>query len=493
MIGSPPPPSRPQASREPGVVRGGRAPESRIAASGGLPDDLGEEGPRVPRRAIVGWLLFDWACQPVFTLIATFVFAPYFATAVVGDPVRGQALWGYATSVAGLVLALLSPVLGSIADATGAKKPWIAAAGLVIVLAGSALWVGTPGASSAIVLGTLIAYGLATVATEIATVFNNAMMPRLVPPDRLGWLSGAGWATGYVGGLASLALVLGLLAALPETGKTYLGLEPLFGLDPAFREGDRIVGPLSAAWFALFVLPLFLFTPDAPKSGRSVRAAMQEGMAQLKETLAEARRDERIGRFLLANMIYQDGLVALFAFGGIYGAGVFGWGPVELGLFGILLTVTGTVGALVGGQLDARFGTRSVILGSLAVLVLVCLGVLSLGREHVLFVLPTDPPMPGRLYGSAPEKLFLVLGLLIGALAGPLQASSRTLLAHLAPPGAAGRYFGLFALSGKLTSFAAPLLVAIATDLTGTQGAAPAVLIVFFAAGGILLRGVTRG
>src|SRR3954449_6280077 len=158
-----------------------------------------------PRRAIVGWLLFDWACQPVFTLIGTFVFAPYFATAVVEDPVRGQALWGYATGAAGFALALLSPVLGSIADASGAKKPWIAAAGVVIVAGCSALWFGTPGAALPLVLLTLTAYAVATVATEVATVFNNAMMPHLVPAERLRWGSGARGGAGRLGGGRSRA------------------------------------------------------------------------------------------------------------------------------------------------------------------------------------------------------------------------------------------------------------------------------------------------
>ena len=445
----------------------------------------------VSRRAIVGWLLFDWATQPFFTLVGTFVFAPYFATAVVGDPVRGQALWGYATGAAGVVLALMAPLLGSVADATGAKKPWIAAAGALLVLASASLWVATPAASTGIIVATLLAYGLATIAAETAAVFNNAMMVRIVPAPRLGWLSGLGWATGYVGGLVSLVLVLGFLAALPETGRTYFGLEPLLGLDPARREGDRITGPLAAAWFLIFVLPLFVLTPDTPSFGRDWRDATREGLARLRLTLREARADGGMARFLVANMIYQDGLAALFAFGGIYGAGVFGWGPVELGVFGILLTVTATLGALVGARLDERLGSRVIVQRSLITLVLVCVGILSLSREHVLFAIPVPPPnLADGLFGSWPERLFLVLGMIIGAVAGPLQAASRALLARMAPPEETGRYFGLFALSGKLTSFLAPLLVALATDATQTQAAGLAVLVIFFAAGGALLRGV---
>ncbi len=174
-----------------------------------------------PRRAIVGWVLFDWACQPFFTLVTTFVFAPYFAAALAPDPVSGQALWGYATAAAGLTLAVLSPVLGSIADASGPRKPWIALCGAVLVVASASLWFAAPGAPHGIVLA-LVAFAVATVAVEVAAVFNNAMMVQLVPPERLGRLSGAGWATGYAGGLVSLVVVLGFLAASPETGTTYL-------------------------------------------------------------------------------------------------------------------------------------------------------------------------------------------------------------------------------------------------------------------------------
>ena len=447
-------------------------------------------GRSAPRRALFGWVMFDWAGQPFFTLIATFVFAPYFASAVAPDPVTGQAWWGYATGLSGVMLALLSPVLGSVSDATGAKKPWIALFGLLLVVSSSMLWLATPGAPTGVILLVLASYALANVAAELAAVFNNAMMPTLAPPERLGRLSGTGWAVGYLGGLVSLVVVLGFLAASPETGRTLLGFTPLFGLDPAMREGDRIVGPLAAAWFVIFVMPLMIFTPDLAATRRSLRDATREGFIRLRGTLDEARRAPSVWRFLLAHMAYQDGLVALFAFGGIYGAGVFGWTTIELGLFGILLTITGTAGALIGGRLDDRMGPKTVITGSLVLFILVCIGILSLGREHVLFVIPVDAPVGGGLFAGVPERIFLGLGLIIGALAGPLQAASRTLLVRIAPAGEAGRYFGLLALSGKMTSFAGPILVAVATTVSGTQAAGPAVLILFFGAGLLLLRGV---
>ncbi len=443
-----------------------------------------------PRRAVTAWLFFDWAAQPFFTLVATFIFAPYFASALAADPAQGQALWGYATGFAGLCIALLSPVLGGVADRTGPRKPWIAGFGLLLVVGSALLWFAAPGASHAVPLA-LCAFVLAMIGAEFATTFNNAMMTRLVPPEQLGRLSGTGWAVGYLGGLIALAITLALLAADPTTGRTLIGLTPILGLDAAAREGDRFSGPLTALWFIVFVAPLFLFTPDAPRSGVPLAQAARGGVAQLAATLRQLAGFGSLGRFLLANMIYQDGLVALFAVGGIYGAGMFGWSTIELGVFGILLTVTGTLGAWAGGKLDDRIGGKPVILASIACLLLACLGILSLGREQIFFVVDTGPFSPGGgLFASLPEKVYLGFGLLIGLVAGPLQASSRSLLARLAPEGRAGEFFGLFALSGKVTSFLGPTLVALATTLFASQRAGLAVLVAFFLVGGILLAGV---
>lgn len=445
-----------------------------------------------PRRAVVAWIFFDWATQPFFTLVTTFVFAPFFAAALAADAAEGQALWGYATGLAGLTIALLSPVLGAVADVAGPKKPWIAAFGALLVAGSGALWWAIPGSPHAVPIA-LVGFAIGTIGAEFATVFNNAMMPRLVPPERLGRLSGAGWATGYLGGLVSLALTLGFLAADPHTGKTLLGLSPAFGLDAASRAGDRISGPLTALWFMVFVLPMLLLTPDMPSARLPLRQAARTGIAQLADTVAHARRHGTIARFLIANMIYQDGLVALFAFGGIYAAGVFGWGTIEIGIFGILLTVTGTVGAFLGGRLDDRVGGRRVVLGALAVLVLCCFGILSLEPDRVFFVVETVRAVPGDgLYASLPERVYLGLGLMIGLVAGPLQAASRSLLVRLAPKEQVGQFFGLFALSGKVTSFLGPTLVAVATQATGSQSAGLAVLVGFFAVGGALLAGVRQ-
>jgi UMF1 family MFS transporter len=451
-------------------------------------NEAGKGAAYPPRAAVVSWIFFDWAAQPYFTLITTFVFAPYFANFVAPDPARGQALWGFAAAAAGFTIALMSPVLGAIADASGRRKPWIAGFGALLVIGASAMWIGKPG-DARLIPPLLVAYAIASVGVEFATVFNNAMMPTLVPPERIGRLSGTGWATGYIGGIVSLILVLGFLAASPETGRTLFGFAPLFGLDPVSHQGDRITGPLTGLWFIIFVLPMFLLTPDYPAK-RPVHEALRAGLLELKQTLGELPKQKSMATFLLANMIYTDGLVSLFAFGGIYAAGTFGWHTIQIGTFGIILAIAGTLGALLGGRLDDAFGPKRVIAGSMLVLLLAVMAILLVDKDSIFFI-KVAPPVPGgALFAGASERAYLVLGCLIGGAGGPLQAAARSLLIRLAPKDRITQYFGLFALTGKVTSFIGPLLIGAVTAITASQKAGMAVLVVFFVTGMALLMRV---
>ncbi|MBM3543014.1 MAG: MFS transporter [Alphaproteobacteria bacterium] len=450
-------------------------------------DVIAAEPERKKRGALFGWVMFDWAAQPFYTLVVTFLFAPYFVSGFVGDPVRGAALWGYATGFSQLIAALLAPVLGAIADTGLPRKPWIAGFSALLVIGLCGLWLAVPGQHSLIPI-VMISFGLAMIGVELATVFTNAMMPSLVPNGRLGRLSGIGWATGYVGGLVSLVLVAGLVVADPHTGKTLLGLSPIVPLDPATREGDRLIGPFSALWYAIFVLPLFLFTPDRPKAPL-MASVVKAGLVQLVQSLKDlVRHHAQVALFLLARMLYADGLGAVFAFGGIYAATVFGWGAMELGLFGIVLTIAGTIGAAFGGFLDDRKGSKAVIAVALVIFIAASIGVLSVGKDHVLFVLPVVPKIPDSpTFSSVGEQVYLAFAMVIGLASGPIQASSRTLLARLCPPEKLTEFFGLFAFSGKVTAFAAPLAIGAVTALSGSQRIGISMSLVFLIAGLLLL------
>jgi UMF1 family MFS transporter len=435
-----------------------------------------------PFRALAGWVLVDWALQPFHTLILTFLFAPYFTTAVAESPARGQALWGYAASIAGILIAIGSPILGAAADRSGRRKPWVAASVLVLAATISTLWFARPGADATVTLAILVVIVIAIASAEITTVFTNSLMPFLVSTNQLGRLSGASWAIGYSGGVASLLVMAGLLVADPATGQTLLGLTPLVELDTATRAGDRLVGPFSALWLLVFILPFFLFVPDARASDASTSTA--SSLQSLRDTLRELVRQPNIAFFLVARGLYTDGLAAIFVFGGIYGTAVFDWQPFERGLFGIILTLAGIAGAAGGGFLDDRIGARRVIMGALVLLITGAVGILSVSHAHVLFTIPIAPKVPGSApFSNAGEQVFLAFAILIAAVSAPNQSASRSLMARLSPPEKTAQYFGLFAFSGKATAFAAPLLVALVTDLTASQRVGMASILVFLIAG----------
>jgi MFS transporter, UMF1 family len=457
--------------------------------TGARSERIAESAVPASRRALFGWVMFDWAAQPFYTLVVTFLFAPYFVNGFMADPVLGASLWGYATGIAELIAALLAPVLGAVADTGQRRKPWIAAFSVLLIAGLCGLWLAEPGRGD-LVPFVLIAFGLATIGAELATVFTNAMMNSLVSGRRLGTLSGTGWAAGYVGGLVSLVLFAGLLVADHNTGKTLLGLPPLLGLDAATREGDRLVGPFSALWYLVFVLPLFLYTPDRPRAPRA-QHAVRAGLTQLWRSLQElVRHHAQVALFLLARMLYADGLGAVFAFGGIYAATVFGWGALELGLFGIVLTVAGTIGAVLGGPLDDRLGSKTVIVAGLILFIVGSIGVLSVDQNHVLFTLRVAPKLSGGApFSSTGEQVLLLFGVLIGLVSGPVQASSRTLLARMSPPEKMTEFFGFFSFSGKVTAFAAPLAIGAVTHASGSQRIGIASSLAFLVGGlALLLR-----
>lgn len=445
--------------------------------------DAEARGP-VPRRGIIGWMLFDWAVQPFFTVVTTFVFGPYFVSRMVADPAAGQAAWGYGIAAGGILIAILSPVLGSIADRAGPRKPWIAAFAVLKILCLCSLWLAEPGSA---VVPVLLAFVLAQVAAEFSIVFNDSMMPALIDKKEIGNVSNIAWGLGYLGGMLVLIFVVGFLAVSPETGKTLLGVEPLIALDPAKGEDARISGPLSALWYFVFLLPLLLFTPDAGKM-MPLRAAVRAGIADLAGTIRAARERAGIVRFLVARMIYQDGVNALLALGGGFATAMFGWSITEIGLYGILLNVVAIPGCLIAGRLDNLLGSKKVVVISLIALSIATIGIVSTGPGYTLFgALPLPGEDSGGLFGTPAELAYIAFGLLIGLAFGPVQASSRSYLARSVSADEAGRYFGLYAFSGRATSFLAPFLVASVTSLTTSPRVGIATVVLFLLAGLYLL------
>ena len=426
-----------------GGAHGGAAPES----GGGLIPGAG-------RWARAAWCLYDWANSSFPAVILTFVFAAYFARGVAVNPVQGTGLWGTAITLSALAIAIASPVLGAIADRNGKRKPWLAVFSLICIVTTAALWFVRPHPDA--ILLALVLVAVANFAFEVAYVFYNAMLPEICPEDRLGRLSGWGWGLGYAGGLVCLVIVLlGFVQA--ET--------PIFGLERAAAEHVRIAAPISALWFALFALPLFLLVPDKVGAGAGMADAVRQGLVQLMGTARELRRHPGIFCFLLGRMIYTDGLNTLFAFGGIYAAGTWGMEVDEVILFGIALNLSAGLGAAGFAWVDDWIGARRTILIAL-------IGLMVLGG--LILVVQSKP-------------LFWVLGVALGIFFGPAQAASRSLMARLAPPEMRAEMFGLYALSGKATAFIGPALLGWVTVVAGSQRVGMATVLVFFMVGFVIL------
>lgn len=432
---------------------------------------------QVSKRGVRAWMLADWAGQPFHTLCITFVFAPYFVEFGLGGGDQAQATWGYMTGTAALIVAVLAPILGAMADVSGPRKPWIAGLSALHVLAVAALWLGVPGMDDPTIV--LLAFALALITTELAFIFLNAMLPDLGSESEIGRISGSAWAMGYLGGLVSLILVLGLMAGDPESGLTMLGIAPILGLDPAMGEGSRAAGPFSAIWYTVFIIPLFLFTPDVKR--KPVAVSARRGLQELARMIGQLPKRPSLMTFLLSSMLYRDALAALYAFAGIYAAGVLGIGIIELGAFGILANVTGALGAWVGGRFDSRLGPKPVVVFCTA----------SLALFSLTLTLTTATSFAGIDLGpdsGVPTLVFFGLGALIGAAGGALQASSRSLMVRQASdPAVMTQSFGLYGLAGKATAFLGLFLIGFVTDVTSSQRLGVTPVVGLFVLGLVLL------
>jgi UMF1 family MFS transporter len=414
------------------------------------------KGP-APRRALIAWALWDCATSPFAAIVVTFVFPAYLARGVVGDEIRGTELWGWTMAISGLLLVVLAPITGAIADAGGPRKPWIVATSALAAAATAALWLATPEPSSALFLLGMVL--LANTALELGAVFYNALLPELAPPERMGFWSGRAWAIGYGSGLLALLLVL-FAFVLPSV--------PPFGLDRDAAEHVRIAGPVTAAALVLFTLPLALLVPDRPRATASLAETWRATRARLAATLPLFRARPAILVFLVARLLYNDGLDTLFTFGGLYAAGTFAMDVQEVMLFGILLNLTAGLGAWLLAPLDDRLGSKRTILLSLS-------GLLGFG---LLALLVTS------------KLAFWIAGALLGLFVGPVQAASRTMLARLAPEDSRAELFGFYALTGRITAALGPWAVGTVTALAQSQRAGMAVILALFLAGFLLVLAV---
>ena len=416
--------------------------------------------------AQAAWVCYEWANQPYFSLVTIFLFAPYLTATVVGDPVRGQAIWGYTQALAGIIIALSSPLLGAMADAAGPRKPWIVFFMLFCTVGCFGLWIAVPGAPILPIMASLI---MASVGMEFAIIFANAMLPTIASERRIGLLSGIGIGMGQLAAIVALIIVLVTLQLPGIVHAPFIPEAPLFGLSRAAHETDRIVGPISGTWFLVFMLPLLLFVPDQAHRGLSRMEAARAGLVRLGHTITRAWHFRNVALYLISRMAFYDGMNAIFVFGGILAATTFHWGAMEMAVYGLWATFFAALGAFLGGWVDQRFGSKVTLLWSLALALVAFFVLISFDRDRILFVVEVPVPADASAFSTLPQQGFLLTIAFFALMAGPTIASSRTMLARIAPLEMMTEFFGLYSLAGKATTFVAPLLIGIVTAWSGSQ------------------------
>jgi UMF1 family MFS transporter len=407
---------------------------------------------RAGAKSVWSWALYDFANSPFTTLVVTFVYGTYFTQAIAPDAITGTVLWTRAITITALVVAFASPFLGALADRGGYRKAFVLTATLVCVVATALLYPVLPGQ----VVQALVLFVIANIAFELGVVFYNAFLPDLSTSKNIGRISGWAWGCGFVGGL--LALVVALVGLIQPD-------EPWLGFSTDNGENVRATNLLVAAWFLVFSIPLFVWVREDRSNASPSGAVFRAAVSQLGRTFSEIRKHRQTVRFLLARLIYNDGLVTIFAFGGIYAAETFGFTLEEVLLFGIALNVAAAIGAVAMGYLDDLIGAKRTIMISLVGLI----------AATVLAMLASD------------GTWLWVAGIAIGIFTGPNQSASRSLMGRFVPPGMQNEFFGFFAFSGKLTAFIGPFLLGEVTALAGSQRTGVGVVVVLFVIGLALL------
>ena len=436
------------------------------------------------------WAFGQAARDPFYIMVVIYIFFPYFSGVVVGDPVKGQSIIGYINASVGFVLAATILFLGAIADKIGRRKPWIVATyGVIAVGAMLLWWVQPPGAGLSLNVSIGLIF-LIMVAFAYAEVFHNAMLPSVTPADKAGQVSGLAFALGNFGGVSMMVFVLFAFALPGVQDWDFLPSQPLFSIDQSVNEHDRIVGPIAGIWLILFILPVLLFTPDGRSSGVTWQQAARAGLGEVLATLRQLiKHYSNIAVYLLARMLFNDGMVGVLIFGGVYAAGNFGWETITLLIFGLTTSVSAMIGAFIGGLLDDRLGSMRTLKVSILMSAIILLVLTSITPDTLFFVFPvsTEAVWSFPYFSSVAELTYLATNQIFALFFVTGLSASRTLMAKLSPPEMATQFFGLYGLSGSVTAFLAPLLVAVVTDISQSQRVGFASLVILILIGGLML------
>jgi MFS transporter, UMF1 family len=400
-------------------------------------------------RSILSWAFFDFGSSAFNTLMVTFVFNVYFVRVLVGDPQHGTVLWTRAVNISAVIVALIGPILGAVADYSAKKKLFLVLFSLQSIIFTALLFFVGPGAA----LPAMVLFTIANTGFEASNIFYSAFLPEVAESRLLGRVSGFGYFVGYMGGLLSLALGLGMVKGwVPETNHLNV----------------RATILLVAAWYLVFSLPMFFLVKEQAVAKTIHGGYLRHGFGRLAETIRHAGHYREAGKLLIARMIYNDGLVTIIAMAAIYANAVLGMTLEQVLMMAIALNVAAGIGALSFGYLDDRIGGKKTI--AISLVLLTAAGILGVTTNTV--------------------RGFWIAATLIGLMMGPNQSASRSLLSRLVPEHKHGEFFGLYAFSGKMSSIFGPLVYGTVVASTGNHKLAMSSIIGFFLVGLVLLQSV---
>lgn len=420
-------------------------PASPNQPAGGLPSaadapiETGARGIRATKGTVFAWSLWDWGSASFNAVVTTFVFAVYITSSAFGPEDETSKQLGTALLIAGVIVALLAPVIGQVTDAAGRRKLWLAINTLVVVASTALLVLVAPG-QEYLLLG-LVLLAIGNVAFEFASVSYNSMLRQVSTNENVGKVSGFGWGMGYLGGIVLLALILvGFI--FPDVG--------WFGATAEDGWNVRLAMILAAAWFGVFAIPVFFAVPEVPPLAERARPSIIGAYGELFRSVARLWKTARQTLFfLIASAVFRDGLAGVFTFGGVIAALSFGFDSSTVIIFAIAANVVAGLATILVGLFEDRLGAKNVMVASI-VLMVVC----------ALLVFVLNP------LGT---WVFWVFGLVLCIFVGPVQSASRSYLARLIPPGREGEIFGLYATTGRAISFLSPAAFTVAVALGGAS------------------------
>tara|TARA_B100000686_G_C16768320_1_gene963323 strand:+ start:1295 stop:2527 length:1233 start_codon:yes stop_codon:yes gene_type:complete len=407
-------------------------------------------------KKIFNFALYDFANSAFTTIIITFIFATYFATQIAPNPIIGQSYWGWTIGITGFMVAIIGPVAGSYADKKNKIVFFIRLFSIFCIVFTALLWFAKP--SQSYLVYTLIVIGIANFFYELSLIFYNSLLKNITSDKNLGRSSGFGFALGYLGGIIILIISI----------KLFIDSDSIpFGLVKEESQNIRAIAILVSIWFFIFSIPFLFFAIKENKT--KIKEKVSSNFSELKKLIWQGKISV-LGKFLIARMLYADGLNAIIVMGGIFAVGVFNLEIKDLLKLSVIMNISAFIGAIIGGIINDKYGSKAVIIFSLVGLILSSIA--------ILFTLSV--------------QVFFFLAAINGLFIGPIQSASRVVITSVLNKHHQGKGFGLFATSGKLTSFLGPFLVSTVTFLTGSQRIGFSAAIILLLAGLIILLNIKK-